>query len=163
MHTTHCCKHKYLPPPLSSGIAADTFANLVELSVLRLDNNLLSTFPVWQLASNPLLTGLSLANNLWSCQCEFLNHLAVFQKRLGAVITDREDIRCVTDHFLGEAVTPLENVICADQPQANSDFQSVTSVTSQMDYTPILVSVLVAVVLIVICEYFNLNLNDQES
>ena len=152
--TPHCSKHKYLYLSPPSGVAADTFANLVELSVLRLDNNLLSTFPVWQLASNPLLTSLSLANNLWSCKCDFLNHLTVFQKRLGAVIEDREDIRCVTDHFLGEAVTPLENVICADQPQANSDFQSVTSVTSQLDYTPILVSVLVAVVLIVICKYF---------
>ena len=127
--------------------------------MLRLDNNLLSTFPVWQLAVNPLLTSLSLANNLWSCQCDFLNHLRVFQKRLGAAIGDRDDIRCVTDHFLGEAVTPLENVICADQPPVNSDFQSVTSVTSQLDYTPILVSVLVAVVLIVICEYCSLDID----
>ena len=142
-----------MPP----GIAADTFSRLVELAVLRLDNNLLSTFPVWQLASNPLLTGLSLASNLWSCKCDFLNHFMVFQKRLGAAVQDRPDIRCVTDHFLGEAVTPLENVICADQPQANSDFQSVTSVSSQLDYTPILVSVLVAVVLIVICEYLDID------
>ena len=33
----------------------DTFAPLSGLSILRLDSNLLSVFPVWQLAANPLL------------------------------------------------------------------------------------------------------------
>ena len=49
----------------------------------------------------------------------FLNHFLGFQKKIGAKIQDKAEIRCVTDHYLGEAVTPLDNVICADQP-ANS-------------------------------------------
>ena len=110
------CLHSHIS---IAGIAAETFANLKELTTLRLDNNLLSSFPVWELAANPALAGLSLANNLWSCKCDFLNHFLVFQKKIGAKIQDKAEIRCVTDHYLGEAVTPLDNVICADQP-ANS-------------------------------------------
>ena len=163
------CLHSHIS---IAGIAAETFANLKELTTLRLDNNLLSSFPVWELAANPALAGLSLANNLWSCKCDFLNHFLVFQKKIGAKIQDKAEIRCVTDHYLGEAVTPLDNVICADQPansgkeekslsyenfhlqQFFSDFKSVSPV-SPLDYTPILVSVLVAVVLIVVGELYS--------
>merc|ERR1719336_1897339 len=63
-------------------------------------------------------------------------------------VVDREELRCVTDHYLGEAVTPLDNVICADQP-SNSDYQTVSKV-DPMNYTPILVSVLLAVVMIIV-------------
>ena len=130
--------------------------------MLRLDGNLLSEFPIWQLASNPLLTSLSLANNLWSCNCDFLNHFLVYQKKIGNKISDKSDVRCVTDHYLGEAVTPLENVICADTTANNvnpADFQSVTS--TPLDYTPILVSVLIAVVMIIIGKKYCLLVCEQ--
>ena len=68
---------------------------------------------------------------------------------MGGKLSDRSDVRCVTDHYLGEAVTPLDNVICADTV-SDSDYQSVTSAVSQLDYTPILVSVLIAVVMIIV-------------
>ena len=134
---------------LFPGIAAETFANLKELTLLKLDGNLLSNFPVWELATNPVLASLSLANNLWSCKCDFLNHFLVFQKKIGNKISDKSSLRCVTDHYLGEAVTPLDNVDCVDQ-QLTSDYQSVSPVASSLDYTPILVSVLIAVVMIIV-------------
>ena len=129
-------------------IAANTFASLKSLAILRLDGNLLNTFPVWELASNPALSALFLANNLWSCQCDFLSSFLLYQKKVGPAMLDRTEVRCVTDHYLGEAVTPLENVICADQP-SSSDYQTVSKV-DPMNYTPILVSVLLAVVMIIV-------------
>ena len=142
-------KELYLHNNYLASIAAETFANLEELTLLRLDNNLLTNFPVWELVTNPLLTSLSLANNLWSCKCDFLNHFLVYQKRIGGKLRDKSELRCVTDHYLGEAVTPLDNVICSDE-SVSSDYQSVTSSVSQLDYTPILISVLIAVVLIIV-------------
>lgn len=148
-------KELYLHNNYIATIAKHTFDNLKELTILKLDNNLLTNFPIWQLATNPLLASLSLANNLWSCKCDFLNHFLVYQKKIGGKLRDRSDLRCVTDHYLGEAVTPLDNVICADtgavhSSSSGSDYQSVTSSVSQLDYTPILVSVLVAVVMIIV-------------
>ena len=116
--------------------------------MVRLDGNLLHTFPVWELAANPAISYLSLANNLWSCQCDFISQFLQFQAAMLSKMVDREELRCVTDHYLGEAVTPLDNVICADQP-TNSDYQTVSKV-SPINYTPILVSVLLAVVMIIV-------------
>ena len=137
-----------LLPITLQGIAAETFASLKSLSILRLDGNLLNNFPVWELASNPALTAIFLANNLWSCQCDFLSNLLLYQKKVGNAMLDRSEVRCVSDHYLGEAVTPLDNVICADQP-SSSDYQTVSKV-DPMNYTPILVSVLLAVVMIIV-------------
>jgi len=129
-----------------AAIGAQTFASLASLTVLRLDGNLLTNFPAWDLINNPLLVGVYLAGNMWDCDCEFLRPFRAYQRKLGSKVIDRNDLRCVADHFRGEAVTQMENIICGDH--VIPDFQS-RNVTP-LDYTPILVSVLLAVLMIVI-------------
>ena len=80
-------------------IAEETFASLKNLRVLRLDNNRITLFPVWNvLRSLPLLKQITLAANPWSCQCDFvqklqvrrnvknLNAVKVWAKRAGALV-----------------------------------------------------------------------------
>lgn len=127
-------------------IGAETFSTLKGLTVLRLDGNLLSNFPAWELINNPMMIGVYLAGNMWSCDCEFLRPFLAYQRKLGSKVIDRNDLKCVADHFRGEAITQMENVICGDH--VIPDFQS--SNVTPLDYTPILVSVLLAVLMIVI-------------
>ena len=132
-----------------TSIGSGTFDTLRSLSVLRLDGNLLSTFPVQELLLNPMLVGLYMANNVWSCECDFLQPFLALQRRLGSKIIDRGDLKCIANHFRDEAITSMESVPCAgDDILLDPDFQA--SKVSQLDYTPILISVLLAVLMIVV-------------
>ena len=56
-----------------ASIEKGAFESLSSLSVLRLDGNLLTTFPAWSLmAAHPMLVALTLAENMWSCDCDFM-------------------------------------------------------------------------------------------
>ena len=79
-------KELYLHHNNLVAIAADTFAALKSLTLLRLDGNRLADFPVWELASNPLLASVHLAANLWNCDCGFLNAFLVYQWKTGSKI-----------------------------------------------------------------------------
>jgi hypothetical protein len=154
-------KELYLQNNYITAIAVETFRGLSSLAVLRLDSNLLSVFPVWELAAvhNPLLVGLYLGANMWSCDCDYLRPFRAFKAALGSKLVDGTQLRCVADHFRGEALTHLDNVGCGSEDGADGgligqDFQSSASSSSggssSLDYTPILVSVLLAVLIIVV-------------
>jgi hypothetical protein len=149
-------KELYLQNNYLTSIGADTFRSLGALVVLRLDGNLLSTFPAWELLShhsNPLLVGLYLGANMWSCDCDFLAPFRAFVSTLGSRLVDGAQLRCVADHYrAGEALTHMENVACEDEAQLGTEFQSSASAaaSNSLDYTPILVAVLLAVLLIVV-------------
>jgi len=139
-------KELYLQNNDLISIASETFSKLRSLTVLRLDGNLLTTFPIWELTSNPMLVGLYLAGNMWSCECNFLNPFMTYQRKLGSKIIDKGELRCIAEHFQGEAITQIDSVVCGEN--IIPDFQSGGS--SGIDYTPILVSVLLAILMIVI-------------
>ena len=152
-------KELYLQNNYLTSIAAETFRGLGSLAVLRLDGNLLSSFPAWELLTqrnNPLLVGLYLGANMWTCDCEFLDPFRTFVQTLGSRLVDAAQLRCVADHYrAGEALTHVENVVCEDGGHIGTDFTSSASSSSagssnSLDYTPILVSVLLAVLLIVV-------------
>ena len=65
-------KELFLQNNYITTIARTTFQPLRSLTVLRLDGNLLTSYPVWELTANPLLAALSLARNMWSCECAFI-------------------------------------------------------------------------------------------
>merc|ERR1719471_1426483 len=141
-------KELYLHNNYITTIGSGTFSSLRSLSVLRLDGNLLSSFPVLELVANPMLVGLYMAGNVWTCDCDFLQPFLALQRRLGSKIIDRNDLKCISSNFRNEAITAMESVPCAnDDPLVDSDFQA--HQVSQLDYTPILVSVLLAVLMIV--------------
>ncbi|XP_040573970.1 toll-like receptor Tollo [Lepeophtheirus salmonis] len=75
---------------------ANAFRNLGELRVLRLDGNLLISFPVWSLAHNPSLISLSLAHNWWQCDCEFVSKFREFIDDHLDIVRDYQSITCTS-------------------------------------------------------------------
>lgn len=83
-----------------------TFIELRKLEVLRLDGNKLTHFEVWQLTMNPYLVEVGLADNMWSCECSYLNKLRTYLQTNSEKIYDGNKIACVYNNlsnFLKEA------------------------------------------------------------
>ena len=78
-------------------ISEPTFRPLKSLSVLRLDNNLLTTFPVWELSANPFLIGMYIANNVWSCECEFVSKFRMFIDGNLDKVMDARETQCIVN------------------------------------------------------------------
>ena len=142
-------KELYLHNKYITTIGSGTVSSLRSLSVLRLDGNLLSSFPVLEMGANPMLVGLYTAGNVRTCDCDFLQPFLALQRRLGNKIIDRNDLKGISSNLRNEAITAMESVPCAnDDPLVDPDLQA--HQVSQLDYTPILVSVLLAVLMIVV-------------
>lgn len=90
-----------------------TFAELRKLEVLRLDNNKLMTFQVWQLAINPYLVEIGLADNMWSCECNFLQRLREYLDTNAEKIFDSHRILCINDNTLTNVLNERSEAKCA--------------------------------------------------
>ncbi len=77
-------------------VAADAFKPLRHLSVLRLEGNLLISFPVWQLSSNRALLRLTLADNWWQCDCDFVRKFRMFVDGNADIVPDAARIACTS-------------------------------------------------------------------
>ena len=97
-----------------------------------------------------MLVGLYMAGNVWSCDCVFLQPFLALQRRLGSKIIDRNDLKCISSNFRNEAITAMDSVPCANDEDALVDADFHASKVSQLDYTSILVSVLLAVLMTVV-------------
>ena len=122
-------------------IAESAFDSLASLALLRLDGNLLTSFPVWNLANNPFLVAVYLAENLWSCECDFTRPFTQFLDMQRERIADRSSIKCVTDNLVNDLP---DNVLCDD-----TKAPLVESANEGTDLVPILVSVILAVIVLV--------------
>lgn len=122
-------------------IAETAFDNLASLALLKLDGNLLTSFPVWNLANNPFLVAVYLAENLWSCDCDFTQPFMTFLDMQRDRIADRSSIKCVTDNLVNDLP---DNVLCDDVKAP-----LVESANEGSDLVPILVSVILAVIVLV--------------
>ncbi len=102
-------------------IHPSTFDALASLSVLRLEANLLTTFPAWQVAStNPFLVVLSLSENVWSCECEFLMPFTRFLASYRQRIVDVDSIVCVADQLVERRLDPTgRNITCEEDADSN--------------------------------------------
>lgn len=86
-----------------------TFVSLKQLEVLRLEGNRLASFPVWQFEMNPYLVEIGLADNLWTCDCYYVQkYKSWLQVNYGKVL-DAGKIVCVINnvtkavgHYLGD-------------------------------------------------------------
>jgi len=121
-------------------IAETAFDSLASLAVLRLDGNLLTTFPVWNLANNPFLVAVYLAENLWSCECEFTRPFTQFLDLQRKRIADASRVKCITDNLVNDLP---DNVLCDD---TKAPLVETAGKENRTDLIPILVSVVVAVV-----------------
>ncbi|XP_015591513.1 toll-like receptor Tollo [Cephus cinctus] len=85
-------KTLYLQRNKLSVIANSTFTPLRSLEVLRLDSNHLSIVSVWLL---PRRIDVSLSDNPWSCECDYLQMYREWVLSGVTKITDTTELRCV--------------------------------------------------------------------
>lgn len=76
-----------------------TFADLRKLEVLRLDNNKLVQFEIWQLMLNPYLVEIALADNMWSCECNYLHRFRNYLQTNTEKIIDSSRIACIYNNL----------------------------------------------------------------
>ncbi|XP_068245091.1 toll-like receptor Tollo [Palaemon carinicauda] len=88
-------KELYLQNNRLSFINNATFADLESLEILRLDNNFIIDFPVWLLSKNVFLTQVSIANNPWKCDCQFVESLREWESHTSNLLLDPESVFCV--------------------------------------------------------------------
>ena len=87
----------YLEHNLLEIVHNTTFKFLRNLEILHLDGNRLIDFPAWQLAFNPLLVSVKLAENLWSCECEFVQRFRAWMSVYGGKVSDAKSIECISN------------------------------------------------------------------
>ena len=107
-------------------IAEKTFQPLQSLSVLRLDNNLLTSFPVWELASNPFMIGLYIAENVWTCECEFVSKFRMFIDGNLDKVMDAREVQCIVNSVMDEGYSKsgrncIESTNAAYRTQSTTD------------------------------------------
>jgi hypothetical protein len=89
----------YLQHNAITAISEQAFEPLISLQVLRLDGNLLTSYQVWKyVAGHQLLASISLAENLWSCSCDFVSPFNAFLERRKDLVADYDNVICVTNH-----------------------------------------------------------------
>ena len=130
-------------------IAQHSFEAMPMLSILRLDGNLLTTFPIWTLAStNPFLNSLYLSENMWSCSCNFAKPFKTYLQTFSQRVPDQSKIRCVTDNLINE---PIFDTICPEliQGQVTTVEVDQEELSANDNLVTILVSVIVSLVFII--------------
>ncbi len=88
-------KELYLQNNKIASIDSRTFSRLKNLEVLRLDRNRIHKFEVWRFISNPYLTRITVADNPWSCDCQFVNEFRLWIQENFAKIGDIDSISCL--------------------------------------------------------------------
>lgn len=89
----------YLQRNKLSYIDTRTFQDLKKLQVIRLDENKLINFEIWQLTYNPYLVEIALADNLWSCDCNFLHKIQIYLQSNTEKIIDLNRMACVYNNY----------------------------------------------------------------
>uniref|UniRef100_A0A1Y1LF69 TIR domain-containing protein n=1 Tax=Photinus pyralis TaxID=7054 RepID=A0A1Y1LF69_PHOPY len=92
--TLESLRELYMQGNLIHYVDNRTFLELKQLEVLRIDGNRLTTFEVWQFINNPYLVEIGLGENLWSCDCHYVQKYRTWlQVNLGKVL-DSAKIVC---------------------------------------------------------------------
>ena len=124
-----------------------TFESLRSLRVLRLDANLLTTFPVWQLAAdNRALTSVFLAQNMWSCECEFVTVFNDFLETNINAIVDYDNIQCVSSN---DIIIDGENCAQSKSDKLNTDLPNNHNSDNGLGLATILVPAAVATLMLI--------------
>ena len=138
----------YLQNNQIRSIAPSTFDSLRSLRKLRLDANLLTTFAVWDALPMPAdsMTSLSLAQNMWSCECEFLTLFNDFLEANIRSIADYNSVQCVSNNDL--VIGAGEN--CPPREILSPGLQNEPYTPENLNLATILVPALVAVMIMIL-------------
>ncbi|CAG2115388.1 unnamed protein product, partial [Medioppia subpectinata] len=143
-----------------------TFIHLKSLQVLHLEYNALVVFQTVSFGHNTRLSRLYLSNNLWSCECKFMDQLQGWIQAYGsAILQDTPDVRCFhNSSFVGTYIWDVNSTSCANSTavadgRADHTTRSVGFLPDGLvgagDYLVIILiaAVLIAVVFVMCCVY----------
>ena len=116
-----------------------TFRALKSLEVLFLQGNSIIDFPVWELALNPYLISLRLAENLWSCECEFMNRFHSWINQYSSKVSDKDLISCTSNNLDGEIVQDIITGLPCELNLAVANNQLQQQVV--VSYMPVMIAV----------------------
>ena len=138
----------YLQNNQIRSIATTAFDSLRSLRILRLDANLLTSFQIWDALPMPAssMRSISLAQNMWSCECDFLTMFNHFLEENIGSISDYDSVQCVSNNDL--VMGAGEN--CSPREILPSGHQNVPMVPENLNLVTILVPALVAVIMLIL-------------
>lgn len=133
-----------------------TFSELKQVQVIRLDNNKLRTFQVWDFELNPYLVKITLSNNQWSCNCQYLQQFRNWLQPNLAKVVDANKIQCVFNNvtnLLGPPVADFNSTTCS---AFTGDSRAVIESPVIHDYLPLLLATLCTflISITVVCSVF---------
>ena len=142
----------YLQGNLITSIHNATFKALRGLEVLSLEGNSIIDFPIWQLAMNPYLVSIRIANNLWSCDCEFLNRFATWIKVFSTRVVDSQQVSCVSNDAMESNVLVMEHQgeVCHAPVLAIAKTQTQVRERLIADYWPLMTAVVASVTMLLV-------------
>ena len=135
-----------------TSIHNNTFKALKSLEVLFLQGNTIMDFPVWQLVLNPYLVSLRLADNLWSCECQYLAHFRDWLKVFSAKVADLEGLTCVSNEAEGGdgMVMAAYDTVPCEQASNTAVAKGIVQEQEVRDYTPLMIATLATFALILL-------------
>lgn len=141
--------HRLLELFLSSNrlhfVDDDSFLSLVSIRRLALNDNHLTAFPVWKsLKHLEGLQDVSLSDNPWSCDCDFVDQYREWLQEFSSKVTDVNDLFCKYDDNSTSTVPLIafNEANCYSGQRANSFLES--------KYFPVAVSVSSVIVFLII-------------
>lgn len=134
-----------------------TFATLSHLEILTLHNNQLINFPVWRLVDNPYLTSVSLRENLWTCECQFVDSFDIWLSGNVRKVADSDEIKCFpTDRELaGSSILDYNSTTCTNSSMTSTVVQPMTFHNLLHPVIAISVAFILVIVLLIIFLYRN--------
>lgn len=147
----------YLHNNLLRYIHQHTFAMLSHLEILSLHNNQLINFPVWRLVDNPYLTSVSLRENFWTCECQFVDSFDIWLSKNVRKVADSDEIKCFpTDRDLpGTFILEYNATTCTNSSMTSTVVQQMTFHSLLHPVIAICVAFILVVVFLILFLYRN--------
>ena len=140
----------YLHNNRITSIANNTFKALKSLEILFLQGNTIIDFPVWKLVANPYLVSIKLAENLWSCDCDYVEKFKGWLEVFRTKVLDTEEVTCVSNEAAGGDNKMLDYSMAACQDQLAAIAKNQVGEAPVNDYTPLMIATLASFAVIIL-------------
>jgi len=140
----------YLQGNMITSIHNATFKALRSLEVLFLQGNTIIDFPVWQLAFNPYLVSIRLAENLWSCDCDYTHRFRGWLRVFSSKVSDLKEVSCISNEATGLNIKMADYDISPCDINTNAVSETHVQEKVVEDYMPLMIAVLASFALVVL-------------